>query len=103
MLLNDKKLYDNLRLASADLDLLLLDLKQNPSRYLNVSLLNFGSKRQKDARSWDTSEVRVLEDNLDLLKKLKSDAISGLAKELKDSCGNQPCDTTTVRRIIEKY
>lgn len=103
LLLNDKKLYDNIRLASADLDLLLLDLKQNPGRYLNVSLLNFGSKRQKDARSWDTSEVRVLQDNLHKLNALKNEAIGNLAKELTDSCGNQPCDTATVRRIIEKY
>jgi phospholipid/cholesterol/gamma-HCH transport system substrate-binding protein len=103
LLLNDKKLYDNIRLASADLDLLLLDLKQNPGRYLNVSLLNFGSKRQKDPRSWDTSEVRVLQDNLYKLNALKTEAISNLAKELTDSCGNQPCDTATVRRIIQKY
>lgn len=103
LLLNDKKLYDNLRLVSADLDFLLMDLKQNPGRYLNVSLFNFGSKKQKKPEPWDTTDVDVLQENLDLLNVLKSQAISELAKELKDSCGSTPCDTGTVRRIIEKY
>ena len=73
MLLNDKKLYDHLVLASADLDFLLLDLKQNPGRYLNVSLINFGSKRQKSASGWDSTDYAVLKGNALVLKKLNEE------------------------------
>lgn len=102
-LLNNKDLYENLILASADLDLLLLDLKQNPGRYLNISLLNFGSKRQKDAKEWDSSDVKVMEANLAEFNMMHKKVMGGLAQELEDSCGSIPCDTSTVRRIIEKY
>lgn len=102
-LLNDKQLYENLILATADLDLLLLDLKQNPGRYLNVSLLNFGSKRQKDPEVWDSSSVEVLKDNLGLINALHVKEMSSLEQELKDSCGATPCDSATVRRIFEKH
>jgi len=102
-LLNNKDLYENLILASADLDLLLLDLKQNPGRYLNVSLMNFGSKRQKEAQAWDSSDVKVMEKNLAEFNKMHKEVMGNLAKELEDSCGTTPCDTATVRRIIEKY
>lgn len=102
-LLNNKDLYENLILASADLDLLLLDLKQNPGRYLNISLINFGSKRQKDAEPWDSSDVRVMEQNLIEFNMMHRKVMGDLAKELKDSCGSRICDTSTVRRIIERY
>lgn len=41
-LLHDDKLYKNLEAATADLDKLLIDLKQNPKRYVQVSV--FGRK-----------------------------------------------------------
>lgn len=56
MLLNDNQLYENLILATADLDFLLMDVKQNPGRYLNISMLNFGSKKQKDLEPRDSAE-----------------------------------------------
>lgn len=56
MLLNDKQLYENLVLATADLDFLLMDVKQNPGRYLNISMLNFGSKKQKTLEPRDSAE-----------------------------------------------
>jgi phospholipid/cholesterol/gamma-HCH transport system substrate-binding protein len=86
MLLNDKKLYDHLVLASADLDFLLLDLKQNPARYLNVSLINFGSKRQKPASGWDSTDYEVLKGNAFVLKKLNKELFGSLAAEIRDSC-----------------
>lgn len=43
-LLNDPKLYKNLAEASEQLNLLLLDLKYNPNRYVNFSVFG-GSKR----------------------------------------------------------
>lgn len=43
-LINDPELYDNLKKASEELDLLLLDIKYNPGRYIDLSL--FG--RRKD-------------------------------------------------------
>lgn len=42
MMLNDKKLYDNLSESLSSLDALLLDLKKHPSKYINVSV--FGRK-----------------------------------------------------------
>jgi len=102
-LLNNQKLYENLVLASADLDFLLLDLKQNPGRYLNVSLLNFGSKKQKKAETWDTADYHILRENLETVKKFQGDVLSDLAKALRDSCGEAPCDSARLRRILDKY
>jgi len=42
MLVNDKKLYDNLNKSAADLDSLMVDLKANPKRYVHFSV--FGKK-----------------------------------------------------------
>jgi phospholipid/cholesterol/gamma-HCH transport system substrate-binding protein len=42
LLLNDKKLYNSLNSTAEDADKLLIDLKQNPKRYVHFSL--FGSK-----------------------------------------------------------
>jgi phospholipid/cholesterol/gamma-HCH transport system substrate-binding protein len=38
-LMNDKKLYDNLEATSKNMALLLQDLRLNPKRYVNVSLI----------------------------------------------------------------
>ncbi len=102
MLLSDKKLYEHLVLASADLDFLLLDLKQNPGRYLNVSLINFGSKRQKTANVWDSTDYAVLKGNSLVLKKLNEEIVGALAAEIRDSCGI-PCDSIRLKQILEKY
>lgn len=102
-LLNNQELYEHLVLASADLDFLLLDLKQNPGRYLNLSLFNFGSKRKKDPEAWDSTDYKILQDNLITVDELSQKALSGLAQEIKDSCGTTPCDTAKLRRILEKY
>ncbi|MBI3233982.1 MAG: hypothetical protein HYZ42_08055 [Bacteroidetes bacterium] len=45
LLINDKKLYDNLQKSSDDLDKLLIDLKANPKRYVHISV--FGPKEKK--------------------------------------------------------
>jgi phospholipid/cholesterol/gamma-HCH transport system substrate-binding protein len=46
MILNDKKLYDNLVNSSEALDALLSDLKENPKRYVHFSI--FGRKENKN-------------------------------------------------------
>ena len=46
-MLNDDELYDNLTSASNNLSTLLDDLKQNPHRYINISV--FGSNPTKKA------------------------------------------------------
>ncbi|MBI34297.1 MAG: hypothetical protein CMP67_02930 [Flavobacteriales bacterium] len=102
MLLNDKKLYEHLVLASADLDFLLLDLKQNPGRYLNISLINFGSKRQKPASGWDSSDYEVLKDNGFVINQLSKEVYGKIATEIRDSCGT-PCDSSRLKQIFEKY
>ncbi|MCW5920054.1 MAG: MCE family protein, partial [Bacteroidetes bacterium] len=43
-LVNDDSLYNNLNNASANLDKLLIDLKANPGRYVNISV--FGRKNK---------------------------------------------------------
>ncbi|MDL2297496.1 MlaD family protein [Bacteroidales bacterium OttesenSCG-928-B11] len=45
-LLNDKTLYNNITSASQNLDKLLIDLKENPGRYIHISV--FGNKDKKD-------------------------------------------------------
>ncbi len=42
-LINDPELYNNLKKASEELDLLLLDIKYNPGRYIDLSL--FGKRK----------------------------------------------------------
>jgi phospholipid/cholesterol/gamma-HCH transport system substrate-binding protein len=46
MILNDKKLYDNLVNSSEALDALLSDLKENPKRYVHFSI--FGRKENNN-------------------------------------------------------
>lgn len=45
LLMNDRKLYDNLQNASKNLDRLVIDLKANPSRYINMSIININRKK----------------------------------------------------------
>jgi phospholipid/cholesterol/gamma-HCH transport system substrate-binding protein len=45
LLVNDSILYNNLKSTSANLDKLVLDLKENPERYVSLSL--FGGKEKK--------------------------------------------------------
>ncbi len=44
-LINNDSLYRNLDNASRNLDLLLIDMKANPKRYVNFSVIDFGKKR----------------------------------------------------------
>jgi len=44
LLLKDEKLYNELKKASGDLDDLLLDIKNNPKRYVRFSAIDFGKK-----------------------------------------------------------
>lgn len=46
LLVNDKRLYENLSQTSDDLDKLLVDMKANPKRYVHFSL--FGKKDKKE-------------------------------------------------------
>jgi len=47
MLLKDKKLYNNLEKTTANLDKLFLDLKENPKRYVQFSLIERKTKEEK--------------------------------------------------------
>ena len=44
LLINDKKLYDNLAQSAENLDKLMVDLKANPKRYVHFSLIGGGKK-----------------------------------------------------------
>ena len=44
LLLNDSKMYDNLNNASKNLDNLIIDLKENPKRYVHFSVFGGGNK-----------------------------------------------------------
>lgn len=44
MLVNDTKMYENLNNASKNLDNLMIDLKQNPKRYVHFSIFGGGKK-----------------------------------------------------------
>ncbi len=56
-LLNDPELYDNLENASEQLNRLILDIKYNPSRYVNFSV--FGNRR-----TYTEKEIREQEQKL---------------------------------------
>jgi phospholipid/cholesterol/gamma-HCH transport system substrate-binding protein len=45
LLVNDKRLYNNLNQSLSTLDLLLADMKRHPTRYINVTI--FGKKKQE--------------------------------------------------------
>lgn len=47
MLVNDTKMYDNLNNASKNLDNLIIDLKENPKRYVHFSVFGGGNKKDK--------------------------------------------------------
>ncbi len=44
LLVNDKQMYDNLNNASKNLDSLMIDLKENPKRYVHFSVFGGGKK-----------------------------------------------------------
>lgn len=44
-LLNDDSLYNNLNNSAASLDKLMIDLRENPKRYVHFSLIDFGGKK----------------------------------------------------------
>ncbi|MFZ4613480.1 MAG: MlaD family protein [Bacteroidia bacterium] len=48
LLVNDKKLYDNLEASTKDLDKLMVDIKENPKRYIHFSV--FGKKDKKKSK-----------------------------------------------------
>lgn len=47
LLINDTKMYDNLNSASSNLDKLIIDLKENPKRYVHFSVFGGGAKKDK--------------------------------------------------------
>ena len=47
MLINNDSLYNSLERSAADLDKLLIDLKQNPKRYVHFSMFG-GGKTKKE-------------------------------------------------------
>jgi phospholipid/cholesterol/gamma-HCH transport system substrate-binding protein len=63
-LVNDRELYNNLADASDALNRLLLDIKYNPNKYLNVSV--FGSKRQ-----YSDEEIQEIEQEIKEREKQK--------------------------------
>lgn len=51
MLLHNDTLYYNLENASKNLEMLLLDMKVNPKRYINVSLIDFSRTRYEKSKN----------------------------------------------------
>lgn len=52
----DPSMYDNLSKASKDLDLLLEDVRLNPTRYINISV--FGKKNKQYVAPQDSTELK---------------------------------------------
>ena len=46
LLLNDRKLYESLAASSANLSALLEDIRQNPKRYINISVFGGGGRNR---------------------------------------------------------
>lgn len=87
LLLNDDKLYNDLSYAAADLDLLLLDLRANPRKYINLSVFGGGSGKKGNPVSRDSTEY----------SKLFKPMIRELVKEQMDSVKAQVDSTKTVK------
>lgn len=51
LLLNDEKLYNNLNSSASDLDKLMIDIRQNPKRYVHFSIFGGGNKKEKAAKT----------------------------------------------------
>ena len=56
LLVKDDKLYRDITQSAADLDLLLKDVRENPKRYINISVISTGNKNPKPT-PLDTSSV----------------------------------------------
>lgn len=54
LLINDEKLYNNLNSSASDLDKLMIDIKNNPKRYVHFSIFGGGNKKSKE----DSSEQK---------------------------------------------
>lgn len=61
LLLNDKRLYDNLANSAANLDSLMKDLKENPSRYVSISV--FGGGKDKKNKKKKPGQTRPKGEN----------------------------------------
>ncbi len=58
MLINNDSLYNNLNKSSEDLDKLLIDLRENPKRYLHYSLFDFGKTIVVDESGYDPKKEK---------------------------------------------
>ncbi len=57
LLIKDEKLYNKLERASTDLDKLLIDIKNNPKRYVRFSAIDFGKKIIVNEQKTDPASV----------------------------------------------
>ncbi len=55
LLLNNDSLYNNLAASSSDLDKLLIDVKENPKKYVHFSIFGGGGKKEKKSKKKDES------------------------------------------------
>ena len=55
-LMNDSSLYVNLNKSAADLDLLLIDMKENPKKYVHFSLFGGKDKGKEEDKKKDKSD-----------------------------------------------
>lgn len=58
LLINNDSLYNNLNKSSQDLDKLLVDLRENPKRYLHYSLFDFGKTVVVDESGYDPKKEK---------------------------------------------
>ncbi|MFM7024364.1 MAG: MlaD family protein [Flavobacteriales bacterium] len=68
-LINDEKLYNELILTDARLNLLIMDIQENPQRYINLSLVDF--RGHKDKFKPDSAYIRqIIEHDTTLYKQM---------------------------------
>ena len=58
MLINNDSLYKHLDNSAADLDKLLIDLRENPKRYLHYSMFDFGKTIVVDEKGYDKEKEK---------------------------------------------
>ncbi len=95
MLINNDSLYNNLNKSSKDLDKLLIDLRENPKRYLHYSLFDFGkttivtnedlNKKKKKKKKKKNGETSMINYSIQIKSSLKQ--IKQYNKEFKGLTG----------------
>lgn len=104
MLINNDSLYNNLNKSTADLDKLLIDLRENPKRYLHYSLFDFGKTIIVDESGLQKEKEKAAKKN----KKNNDSSYNGVNYKIQIKSSTEPIDNNSkefkgLKNIVEYY